>query len=225
MCTTRPQWVNLLGHVMSICISEQSHYWFSLWLVTCFPPKPLSEPMVTYHQINPRLHISVKFHLNSNIFIQENVLEIVVCKMSDILFNVHASICHHTKACDEYIDGFVQERRKSSALAMELRLSLALTHRCTKWSLIQVTACRLPSTKPLSEPMITFCSAFKVLRISYIPQTFLLLTAAHLPGDPPNMKVPVWEPVYLVHAFSCIHRWAVSINSGYKWLPCRKWPA
>ena len=47
--------------------------------------KPLYEPMYEYCLLNPREQTSVKFNRNSNIFIQENALENVVCEMASIL--------------------------------------------------------------------------------------------------------------------------------------------
>ena len=42
-----------------------------------------SEPMLAYGQLDPNEHYSVKFEL-SNIFIQENTFQNVVCKMASI---------------------------------------------------------------------------------------------------------------------------------------------
>ena len=47
--------------------------------------KPLSEPVLTYCQLDPKEHISMNFIRNSNIFIQENMFENVVCQMVAIL--------------------------------------------------------------------------------------------------------------------------------------------
>ena len=47
---------------------------------------PLSEPVWTYCQLDPKEHISMKFYnWNSNVFIQENGFEHVVCKMAAML--------------------------------------------------------------------------------------------------------------------------------------------
>ena len=46
--------------------------------------KPSSEPMLPYYQLDPEEHISVIF-FNSQVFIEENALENVVCKMMAIL--------------------------------------------------------------------------------------------------------------------------------------------
>ena len=42
--------------------------------------KPLSEPMLSYCQLDPKEHISVKFHLNLKVFIHGNSPENVVCQ-------------------------------------------------------------------------------------------------------------------------------------------------
>ena len=43
--------------------------------------KPLSEPMLTYCELDPKEHISMKFYLELNILIEENACEHVVCEM------------------------------------------------------------------------------------------------------------------------------------------------
>ena len=48
--------------------------------------KPLSEPMLTYCQVDPKEHISMEFYLNSNIFVQENAFKYVVLEMAVILW-------------------------------------------------------------------------------------------------------------------------------------------
>ena len=47
--------------------------------------KPLSDPMLTYCELDPLEYISVKFNHNLNIFIQENAFENVVRKLAAIL--------------------------------------------------------------------------------------------------------------------------------------------
>ena len=47
--------------------------------------KPLSEPTLEYCQFEPWEKISVKFEVKFIIFIQENILENVVCEMAAIL--------------------------------------------------------------------------------------------------------------------------------------------
>ena len=46
--------------------------------------KPLSEPMLTYCELDPKEHISMKFYFESNIFIEENSCEHVVCEMMQV---------------------------------------------------------------------------------------------------------------------------------------------
>ena len=50
-----------------------------------FGVKPLSAQILPYCQLHPKEHILVKFIENSKVFIQENALENIVCKMSAIL--------------------------------------------------------------------------------------------------------------------------------------------
>ena len=50
-----------------------------------FGAKPLSEPMMTYCQLDHKEHISIKYHLNSKVFIQENSFENILCEMATIL--------------------------------------------------------------------------------------------------------------------------------------------
>ena len=47
--------------------------------------KPLSEPMLPYYQLDPQEYISVNLIQNSQVFIQGNSLEYVVCEMATIL--------------------------------------------------------------------------------------------------------------------------------------------
>ena len=47
--------------------------------------KPLSEPMLEYYWLDRRNTLQLDFNQNSNIFIQENAFESVVCKMAAIL--------------------------------------------------------------------------------------------------------------------------------------------
>ena len=64
-----------------------------------------------------------------------------------------------------YVDDLVLKRRNSIANALELclfcinslRLSDAYMCQETRLSLLQIMACRLFSTKPLSEPMLEYC--------------------------------------------------------------------
>ena len=60
--------------------------------------KPLSEPMLPYCQLDPKEHISVIFFIqNSEIFIQENPFENVVCEMVAILPRPHGvKVCFLT---------------------------------------------------------------------------------------------------------------------------------
>ena len=50
-----------------------------------FGAKPLSESMMTYCQLDPKEHISMKYYLKFKIFIQENARENIVCEMAAIL--------------------------------------------------------------------------------------------------------------------------------------------
>ena len=47
--------------------------------------KPLCEPILTYCKCDSKEQTSVKFESNTKLFIHENVLEDVVCKMAAIL--------------------------------------------------------------------------------------------------------------------------------------------
>ena len=69
----------------------------------------------------------MKFDSKYNIFLQENVFEIIVCEMSVIDIMVSNSISK-MGVCTVFlceskldIDGVVQERRNSTANALELR--------------------------------------------------------------------------------------------------------
>ena len=51
-----------------------------------FGAKPLLGPMLTYCELGHTEQSSLIFQLNSDILIEENAFENVVCKMSAILF-------------------------------------------------------------------------------------------------------------------------------------------
>ena len=127
-----------------------------------FDTRPLSELMLPYCQLDPRNIFQWNFIQNSKVFIQGNALENVALKMADILSRpqcvnrwkalskakysskirgrptnerVYFS-CFVMFCCGsiwDHFDGLVQERRNSSALAMELRLS------CTNPSILCLT--------------------------------------------------------------------------------------
>ena len=91
----------------------------------------LSEPLLPYCQLGLTVHISVKFYSK---FIHENTLENVVCKRVAILSQPYVLTVeindiqygythHHSPSRDQkkhHLNGIVQERRNSCALAMEL---------------------------------------------------------------------------------------------------------
>ena len=77
-----------------------------------FPAKPLLEPMLTYCPLDSYQSISMEFESIYNNF-QTNAC------ISECRLQTSAIPPPH----DVYIDGLIQERRDSSALAMELRLS------------------------------------------------------------------------------------------------------
>ena len=47
-----------------------------------FSTKPLSEPMLPNCKLDPMEHISKTFCLNFNVFIEENIIEILICEMA-----------------------------------------------------------------------------------------------------------------------------------------------
>ena len=55
--------LNLLtgkGLVTGICISKLGHHWIRLWLFVWVMARPLTEPMLLYHQLGPKGQFSVK---------------------------------------------------------------------------------------------------------------------------------------------------------------------
>ena len=119
----------------------------------CFlDAKPLSDPMLTYCELDPLEYISVEFNHNLNIFIQENAFENVVRKLAAILprhqyvkmvlvldtlshereeLHILVIICWNSFKCTplctgrDYINGLAQDYSNSSALTMELLQSCA----------------------------------------------------------------------------------------------------
>ena len=60
-------------------ISELDHHRFRWWRVTCLAPI-LSEPLLTYHGVNPKEQTSMKYEANEIITIQEYYLVILSTK-------------------------------------------------------------------------------------------------------------------------------------------------
>ena len=98
-----------------------------------FSAKPLSDPMLPYCQLNPEEHLSVKTYLKFTSFHSRKCTW--KCRLPKwrpfcLCFNVLMLLGHQLAQCRPqvyiyflHIDGLVQERCNSSALAMELRLS------------------------------------------------------------------------------------------------------
>ena len=56
---------------MHICISKLYHHWFRLRVCHLFSDNPLSEPMMVCCQLDPKEHISMKFHFKLKILIKK----------------------------------------------------------------------------------------------------------------------------------------------------------
>ena len=93
--------------------------------------KPLSEPMLEYYYWTLRNKLQWNLNRNSNIFIWENAFERVVCETASILSRPQ---CVNTMSPSEVI---MCEQ--------------------TRPSFVQIRACRLLGTKPLSEPLLDCC--------------------------------------------------------------------
>ena len=89
------------------CCSMPCHYLNQCWLVVNWIPR--------------NTHCGY-MNRNKTIFIHENAFQNVVCKMSAILFSSLNGLRSLTVTVD-IIDGWVQERRNSTANALELHLS------------------------------------------------------------------------------------------------------
>ena len=50
-----------------------------------FGAKPLSQPMLGYCQLNPQEQLQWNYNQNTEIFIEENAFENIVCEMAAIL--------------------------------------------------------------------------------------------------------------------------------------------
>ena len=95
-----------------------------------FSTKSLSEPILTYCQLNPFEQVKWNFSQNTTIFIEENGFENIIYKMSAILFQL------------QYVNLF-----PPSAAYMRQWIVSAL---------VQIMACRLYGAKPLYEPMLDY---------------------------------------------------------------------
>ena len=67
-----------------ICISKLCHLWFRLWQVTCSAPSHHLTQCWLRVNWNPGNEIQWNTNPNSNIFVQENAFENVVCEMAAI---------------------------------------------------------------------------------------------------------------------------------------------
>ena len=81
--------------------------------------KPLSDPMMQYHQFTPWQHIPVKSYAKFIIFIQENVIGNVVCEMAAILSQPQ---CVHmlTHWCWDKMDAISQTTFRSTFSWMKM---------------------------------------------------------------------------------------------------------
>ena len=69
------------GPVMHVCVREIGHHWFRKRLVACSTPSHYLNQCWRIFNWTPRYKIQWHFSRNSNIFIQENAFEKVVCEM------------------------------------------------------------------------------------------------------------------------------------------------
>ena len=75
-------WLNNYGRV-----TPQHSPWINGLLHDSAKPLPLS--VLTYHQLDTQEHFQWNFNQKSNIFIQGNTFENVVCQVAAILFRRH----------------------------------------------------------------------------------------------------------------------------------------
>ena len=110
----------------------------------------------------------------------------------------------------QHIDGLVQERRNSSALAMELCLSCinpSIWHRRPQSTKVQVMSCHLVSVKPLHEPMLIYCQ---------LDQTSTRTTRMPSFWDTPT---PTWLSILVIHIRSHVKTRQIQ---SYKFLKIAK---
>ena len=100
------------GRVTHICVSKLRHLWFRWWLVAFSAPS--HNPNQCWYIVNWTLVSKRQWKINdnSNIFIQENAFENVICEMAAILsrpqcVNFEAvlkvrTVCHAPETCGNW---------------------------------------------------------------------------------------------------------------------------
>ena len=137
-------------------------------MICClFVAKPWSEPMLVCCQLEPWEPISMKFKSILNTFHTRNTIEYVVYKIVAILsrpqcvtVNVQyiPRVMHQAKTWTN----FKYRQYRSPWHAPECNFNWfrnrgAYMRHQTRPSLLQIMACRMLCTKPLSEPILDFC--------------------------------------------------------------------
>ena len=107
--------------------------------------KPLSKPMMDYCQFDHWEQTLVKFQ-NTIVFFEQ--IENVVCKTAALCLGLHV-----LRAVQGDCDG----QLCNSFSIHSLRTSDAYMRHQSRPSLVQIMACRLLGSKPLSEPMLHYC--------------------------------------------------------------------
>ena len=146
------------GQVTYICVRNLVHHWFRLWLVAYLTASHYLTQC--WNSVNWTLGkwLQWNFNWNSYIFIEENALENVVCKMAAILFQLQCvntlrprrNRCHF--ADDIFKCIFLNENVLNS-----IRISLKFIPKGpinNIPALVQIMAWHRPGDKPLSEPMM-----------------------------------------------------------------------
>ena len=111
ICVTRPQWINSVFYLLTTWLINWSTDWLIPgwhlpgWIDLLIGPNKAPQSRGT--------QLSLKFHLR--LFLRDPLTKVIIGSTSHYLNQWWPSSLH--------IDGLVQERRNSSALAMELHLS------------------------------------------------------------------------------------------------------
>ena len=123
-----------------------------------FCTKRLSEPMMTYCQLDPKEHISMKYFSKFKIFHPRNAFENIICGMAALLSWPQ---CVNTLMLRQNGRHFADDTFNRIFVNENVRISIRFSLKFVPKgpinnipALVQIMAWRRPGDKPLSEPMM-----------------------------------------------------------------------
>ena len=177
------KWLTHWGRVTHICVGKLNHHWFKWWLVAWSAPSHYLNQC--WNIVNSTLRNKLQWNLNrkSNIFIEENTFENVVCEMVSITINTlrpddtylhlwfasllvqvtYAVALHYLNTLRPRQNGrYVADEifkciflNENAWISIKISLKFVPKVRINNIpALVLIMAWRRPGGKPLSEPMM-----------------------------------------------------------------------